>query len=206
MIQEKKILLLDDHSLFLKGMEHLLGEVLPGCSIYTYKSMAELMADQKNMASACLLISDIELPGEDVFNLFNHIKETHLNLPVLVISMHKKVAVIRKCKALGIEGYILKDEDELFQKAVSNLLKGDSFYSPRIESFFKDANRTMNKLSPREEDIIKLIAKGYVNKDIAEELFICTETVKSHKKNIKLKLGVDSTPDLILYAKTNFLM
>ncbi len=94
----------------------------------------------------------------------------------------------------------------MLQQAVETTLSGGYFYSPVIESFYKKAEVELSKLSKREEQIIKLIAKGFLNKEIAEKLFISIETVKTHKKNIKLKLGAETTAQLIVYAKSNFLM
>ena len=120
--------------------------------------------------------------------------------------MHKKLAVIRKCKALGVEGYILKDEDEHLHKAIEQLLIGHSFYSPQVEIFYNRATNHYDSLSTREEDILKLIAQGYGNVEIADNFSIAIETVKTHKKNIKLKLGLKDMHDIIQYAKTNYLI
>jgi len=205
-MKQRKILVLDDHSLYLKGMVHLLKEILPECDVISCTSIKELERDKQRFEIIDLLISDIELPGEDIFDLFNFIKKEYPQLPILVISMHKKIAVIRKCKMLGVEGYILKDEDELLAEAISKTINGEIYYSPKVEMFFRKATSTLQKLSLREDTIIKLIAQGFGNKEIAEQLFISVETVKTHKKNIKLKLGLNSTYEFINYAKSNFLL
>ncbi|MCF8231900.1 MAG: response regulator transcription factor [Bacteroidales bacterium] len=200
------IVVLDDHSLFLKGISYLLREIFPEAELKFYRSVRAMLDHKYSFAHFDLFISDIDLPGEDVFSLFEYLKTFHPALPVLVISMHKKIAVIRKCKKLGIEGYILKNEDDLFVKAVKKVLSGEIFYSQNIEHYFRQILANYDTLSEREEDIIKLIAGGYINKDIANMLHISIETVKTHKKNIKMKLGVDNTQQIIDYTKKNYLL
>lgn len=201
-----KIAILDDHTLFLKGMLYLIRDILPQAEILTYETVKDILHDHFIFKDLNLIVSDIDLPGEDVFELFNYSKKHFPELPILVISMHKKLAVIRKCKELQIEGYILKNEDDLFPRAVKSLLEGQEYFSPALEVFYRRAGDNLETLSGREEDIIKLIAKGFNNQEIADELYISTETVKTHKKNIKIKLGVDSTHDIITYTKTNYLL
>jgi DNA-binding NarL/FixJ family response regulator len=206
MKKQLSIAILDDHSLFLKGMFLLLQDILPSAQIFTYQSVKDLDQHRHSLHKLDLFISDIDLPGEDVFEFFHWVREQIPALPVLVVSMHKKLAVLRKCKELGIEGYILKNEDDLFPEAVKVLLNGEKYYSQELEHFYRRASMNLETLSSREESIIKLITKGYNNQEIAQELYISPETVKTHKKNIKLKLGVESTQDIITYTKANYLL
>lgn len=200
------IILLDDHRLFLKGLVLLLEDILSDYKVHTFDSVKNLRSNKELLKHSDLLISDIELPGEDVFELFEQIRNKETRLPILVVSMHKKLAVIKKCKSLNIQGYILKNEDDLFPEAVLKILSGRTYYSPKIESFYKKAESNFDIISTREDEIIKLIAKGLLNQEIAEKLHISPETVKTHKKNIKLKLGVTSTQEIINFAKSNYLM
>lgn len=200
------IAVLDDHTLFLKGMTLLLLELLPEADIRSFQSMQEIMSRKNDFSKYKILISDIDLPGEDSFELFTYIKVHHPSLPILIISMHKKLAVIRKAKELNIEGYILKNEDDQFKKAVVSIMEGRVYYSPDVDCYYRKSNSFSESLSQREEDILKLITNGYLNKDIAETLHIGVETVKTHKKNIKLKLGLDTTQQIIDYTKKNYLV
>ncbi len=200
------VAIIDDHTLFLKGLMHLIKASLPESSIKTYRSLEGLYTEKQVLKYLDLIICDIELPGEDVFSFLGDLRRQYPMLPVLIISMHYKLVVIRNCKLLGIEGYILKDEDELLLPAIECILSGKVFYSPRVEAFDREFDHVMDSLTPREKDVIAYIAKGLSNKDISETLFVSIETVKTHKKNIKLKLGSDSTRDMINFAKSNFLL
>jgi DNA-binding NarL/FixJ family response regulator len=200
------IVIIDDHTLFLKGLMHLIRASVPEAGIRTFRSLAGLYAEKQILKSVDLIICDIELPGEDVFSFFGEVKQLYPHLPVLIISMHHKLVVVRNCKMLGIEGYILKDEDELLLLAIKCILSGKTFYSPRVEAFDKQFDHVLGSLTTREKDVIAFIAQGLSNKEISERIFVSIETVKTHKKNIKLKLGTDSARDMVNFARSNFLM
>jgi len=204
-MKPKRIIILDDHTLFLKGMSLILKENNSDYEIFPYYSIAKLKSDNLNFKNFSLLISDIELPNEDSFALFKTLKKKHKKLPILVVSMHKKNAIISKCKKIGIDGYILKDEDDQLANAVEIIIEGGKYYSDTIIKFCKETENTFIKISNREEEIIKLIAQGFNNNEISDKLFISIETIKTHKKNIRIKLEVETTAEIIDYAKKNFL-
>ena len=200
------IVIIDDHSLFLKGLEGLIQEEFPKSTIHCFESIDDCCKVFQNFDLIQLLISDIELPNENVFEFFKCVKKSHKNLPILVITMHKKLSVIRKCKRLNINGYLLKDDDDLLHEALKEILLGKTYYSSRIEKLYRLYAKQLNTLSPREEDVSKMIGLGLSNKEIADKLFISIETVKTHKRNIKRKLGLSEHSDLIRYANEHFLI
>ena len=202
----KKVIIIDDHTLFLKGMTLILKDCCADCEVYSYQSISRLKNDKLKFDEFDLLISDIELPEEDTFELFASLKSDFPELPILVVSMHKKNAILRKCKALNIEGYLLKDEDEQLTNAVETIINGGEYYSKAIIDFCNKTKNTFIKLSAREDEIILLIAGGYNNQQIAARLFISVETIKTHKKNIRLKLDVVDNHGIIDYAKKTFLI
>ena len=202
----KKVIILDDHTLFLKGMALILKECCADCDVYTYQSIKKIKSDNLKFEEFDLLISDIELPGEDVFELFTSLRDYFPGLPILVVSMHKKNAVIKRCKAMNIEGYLLKDEESQFTEAVEAIINGGKYYSKAIVDFCRKTKNSYKRLTVREEEIIKLIVGGYSNQSIADKLSLSIETVKTHKKNIKIKLDVDYTTGIIEYANKNILM
>lgn len=200
-----KILILDDHSLFSKGLGEILKDNFENVDIAIYESISKLTSQNPDYISCDLLISDIELPGEDIFVFLNYVKSNFPNLPILVISMHNKLSVIRKCKEINIEGYILKDDHNLITKVVKELLNGREFYSPKVLKTLDILKIKENVLTPKEEQIIALIASGKSNQEIADELFISYNTIKTHRKNISRKLHISSVADLIKYYYENYL-
>ncbi|MCT4625121.1 MAG: response regulator transcription factor [Schleiferiaceae bacterium] len=201
----KRFLLLDDHSLFLEGLQLLLSKSFKDSSFSVYSSIKELQSSVNDFSQFDVLISDLELPGENVFDLLEKIKK-ETKLPVLIISMHKKYSLISKCEHLNIEGYILKNENYLLEEAVNQVIEGNKFYSEKVNELLNSASSNNVIISEREKEVMLQVVEGSTNQEIADKLFISIETVKTHKKNIKSKLGTHSNHDLIQYAKDNFLV
>ena len=204
-MKTKRVIILDDHSLFLRGMSLILRDCCDDCEVFTYQSIALLKKGKLDYNSFDLIISDIELPRENTFAFLESLRNKVQSLPILVVSMHKKNSVIRKCKEIGVKGYLLKDEDEQLQKAIETIINGGEYYSEAIQDFCKKTKSTFIKISKREEQIIKLIARGLNNNEIAKQLYLSVETVKTHKKNIKLKISVNNTAEIIKYATKTYL-
>ncbi|PLX04726.1 MAG: hypothetical protein C0595_01930 [Marinilabiliales bacterium] len=200
-----KIVILDDHSLFSQGLGEILKDNFERVDIVIYNSIDELTQQNLDYNSCDLLISDIELPGEDIFVFLNYVKSNFPKLPILVISMHNKLSVIRRCKELNIEGYILKDDHNLIIKVVKELTNGGEYYSPKVLKTLNILSIKENVLTPKEEQIITLVANGKSNQEIADELFISYNTIKTHRKNISRKLQVYTVADLIKYYYENYL-
>ena len=198
--------IIDDHTLFLKGLEELISREFEKSNINCFDSIHEFKTRKSNLSEIDLLICDIELPGEDVFDFFYDIRESDPNIPILVISMHKKLSIIKKCKELQIDGYLLKDDDDYLSEAINSILKGQHFYSPRIVKFYSKYSNQLNNISDREEEIILLMVKGFSNLEISKHLSVGLETVKTHKRNIRTKLGMHELSDIIRYAEQNFLV
>lgn len=206
MDKTKRIVVIDDHTLFLKGLYGILSTEFLDADIQCFESINDCKKNNTDFSAIDLFISDIELPGEDIFVFLEQTKTKYPELPVLVLTMHKKLSVIRKCKNLGILGYLLKDDDDLFVQALHEVITGKKFYSPRIEKLYRLYSEQLNSLSPREEEILKMISQGFSNQEMADKLFVSVETVKSHKKNIKLKLGITELSELVQYAQDNYLI
>jgi DNA-binding NarL/FixJ family response regulator len=200
-----QIIILDDHSLFSEGLGNILTPNFKQLNLLKFTRIVDLKSQQIDFSLCDLLISDIELPGEDVFAFLEQIKTDFPNLPILVVSMHNKLSVIKKCKELGVEGYILKDDHELIIDVVNGLLQGCSYYSAKVEQTLNILNKKELILTPKEEQIIALIAAGRSSQEIADELFISYNTIKTHRKNIYRKLDLNTNGELIKYYFENYI-
>jgi DNA-binding NarL/FixJ family response regulator len=198
------IILLDDHSLFINGMKSIISNAYKNVSFRSFNSIGEFKDAKLKLVKFDIFISDLELPNEDIFSFFKEIKSSS-DIPILVISMHQKISLVRKCISIGIDGYILKNDDEYLIIAVQEILQGKKYFSPKIRRLLNDYSLQKKLLSEREEQVIKYICEGQSNSMIAKLLKISIETVKTHKKNIKIKLGVSETHELIDFAKKNIL-
>lgn len=197
-----KIIIIDDHRLFVSGLKELLMHTLD-CEIITYTNAQEFLDSNEQ---SDIIITDIEMPNMNGMELIEMLKKKSYCPPILVISMHKKYAVVNKCLSLGVEGYILKeDADTELTKAVLMVLSNENYYSEKVIEVKNAQPEVVNKMTPREAQILKLIAGEMNNQEIADQLFISLDTVKTHRKNLKKKLNVATTQGLVKYAFENIL-
>ena len=178
---------------------------LEGSIVESYSSIESLRARKNGLSSIDILISDLELVDEDIFEFFKEVRAFHKNIPILVVSMHNKLPVIKKCLEFKVEGYILKDDTIDIVNIVNRILNGGTFYSNKVEDTLKIDSNTVFKITPREEEIIMLISKGESKSEILEKLFISSNTYKTHKKNIFRKLDINSVNELIKYYYDNYI-
>ncbi len=200
-----KILLLEDHQLFATGLCKLLLDHFPTINIVTLHSVNDVVATAPWLASFDMMISDIEIPNEDVLELLESITDCAEQLPILVLSMHNKLPVIIRCQKLGVRGYMLKDDNEIV-KAIELISSGGQYYSPKIsETLSIVDDPTSMLLSPREEEIMKCVAQGKNNAEMAEILYISPSTVATHRKNINRKLQLTSPSEVTRYYYENYI-
>jgi len=200
-----RILILDDHILFAKGISNLLQDKFDKLEVCMFSSIHLLKESSADFSKFDMMISDIELPNENIFDLLAEIKTSHPNLPVLIVSMHNKLSVIKKCKELGVEGYILKDDQNPVSEVVDLILKGKEVYSDKVKETLEILNKKENILTPKEEQIVTLVVQGNSNSEILEKLFVSPNTLKTHKKNIFRKLDINSTAELVKYYYNNYI-
>jgi DNA-binding NarL/FixJ family response regulator len=201
-----QIAILEDHELFSKGLSYMISSEIPNSNVEIYNSIQQISNENIDFSALDLLISDIELPGEDVFKLFEKLKTKHSNLPILVISMHDKYSVIKKCRDIGVNGYLLKDDELSLKIVLDKLINEGQFYSDRVmQTLEKMENDIKSLLSPREELILEKIADGKSVGEIADDVCLSSLTVKTHIRNIKVKLGFKKVNDLVIFYNKNYI-
>lgn len=204
-----KTLLVDDHAILLDGVRALL-EKEEDVSIVATASSAEQALDLLKQHQPDLLITDFNLPGMDGLSLIRRVKKIFPEIKIIVLSMHDETHLVKEILKEGVNGYILKkDSHKELSEALQQIRNGKVFLSDEINKMlirglnFPDDNKL---LSEREREILKLIAKEYSNRQIAEELFISERTVETHRKNIFRKTGTSSLVGLIKFAYANNLI
>ncbi len=204
-----RVLLADDHTILRDGIRALLddqadieviGEAEDGLS--TVKMVAKLKPD--------LVIMDIAMPLLNGLEATRQIQRDYPQVKVLILTMHENEEYIRQVLAAGALGYVLKDaaaHDLL--GAIRAVHRGEAVLSPAITRLvIEDYLRwgdirpadTSNGLTPREREILQLIAEGYTNKKIAEILSLSVKTIQSHRSNLMSKLDLHDRGELIKYA------
>ncbi len=204
-----RVLLADDHTILRDGIRALLvdqadieviGEAEDGLS--TVKMVGKLKPD--------VVIMDIAMPLLNGLEATRQIQRDHPQVKVLILTMHDNEEYIRQVLAAGALGYVLKDaaaHDLL--GAIRAVHRGEAVLSPAITRLvIEDYLRwgdirpadTSNGLTPREREILQLIAEGYTNKEIAEILSLSVKTIQSHRGNLMSKLDLHDRGELIKYA------
>ena len=211
MERRRTILIVDDHPLFREGLKSVISrdkkyEVIgeAGRGREGYKLVEKLKPD--------IVLIDISLPDMNGIDLVSKIKKTYPEIRIMIVSMHSKIDYIAESFKAGAIGYLVKES------AAMTLLKGldaisqneyflDSSVSKEVikrlvetDSIKKINDPLYNSLTPREQEVLRLLAEGYSNKEIAEMLCISPKTVENHRTNIMKKLNLHSFIDLVKYA------
>lgn len=200
-----RVLLADDHALFRAGLRSLL-RALPA-----YEIVAEA-ADGETALRLCreqrpnIAILDIGLPGLTGLEVAQRLREEGLDTRVLILSAHSDEEYVRQALRLEVAGYVCKDSttDEL-EVALKAVERGSTFLSPTVSrQVVRDYVRRIDEsgadLTPRQRDVVRLIAEGLSTKEIAFRLGLSVKTVETHRGQIMERLGVDSVAGVTRYA------
>lgn len=209
----KTIILVDDHRLILEGLEKMLSGLEQNVQLYTATSAKEVL-DHPKLIDADLVISDIEMDGMNGIELLKELKENYPQKKVLMLSMHNNSGLVKEIINLLADGYLLKSADEKeIRFAVEQILNGKKFFSHDLTLGLADNEivpevslKPLDDLTPREIEILKLIASGLTNKEIAEKLFIAIKTVDTHRTNLMQKLDLHNAAGLTRFAIRNQLI
>jgi DNA-binding NarL/FixJ family response regulator len=204
-----RLLLVDDHAILLDGIKNLLDKeedvTVVGTADNAHKAIEFLKANDVD-----IVITDFHMPGMDGLSLVHTIKRMKPEVKTIVLSMHDESHLVKEILRAGINGYVLKkDTHRELLKAIRQVDAGNVYLSSDINKILITNLQNPDEgklLTDREREIVKLIAKEYSNKDIAEALFISERTVETHRKNIFKKTGTNSLVGLIKFAYANNLI
>lgn len=208
------ILIADDHRLITDGISKILGEEKIIGKIHTANDGSEAV----NIALAedidCVIM-DINMPVMNGLEAVKRIKQEKPYVKIIAVSMHSDASVVNKMLKAGADGYINKDtgKTELLT-ALGKVMRGEKYISPEISNnlfvHLNDRNVQSTEgekpLTPREIEIIRYIADGHTNQEIAQKLFLSVVTVDTHRKNILAKLQLKNSAALVKYAAEHKLL
>jgi DNA-binding NarL/FixJ family response regulator len=210
MDKKVRIVLAEDHTILREGLRALLsadpkfkivGEAADGRQ--AVRSVEKLGPD--------LVMMDLSMPRMTGMDAIREIKKRYPETKIIALTVHKTEEYLRTTLQAGADAYVLKDatHDELLM-AIENALKGKTYLSPGvsekvIEGYLEGKksrlpSSTLGLLSPREREVLKLIAEGYKNKEIAADLCISLKTVEKHRANLMKKLDLHNAAALTAYA------
>ena len=158
-----------------------------------------------------VLVMDIGMPNLNGIEAAAQITHSHPEIAVVMLSMHSDESYVLRALKSGAKGYLLKDSAEAdLLRAVHAVAEGKSFFSPAVSKVLLDdyvrklkrsgADDPYDLLTPREREVLQLVAEGKSNKDVAQLLNLSVYTVETHRSNIMEKLNLRGVPELILYA------
>ncbi|EFF75507.1 response regulator [Achromobacter piechaudii] len=207
-----RLLLVDDHPLVRDGLRlrletvprlHVVGEA--GNAAAALAFLAASLANAPDGATLPhLVLMDLNMPGGGGLELTAQLHERYPQIAVLVLTMHNNPEYMVQAVKAGARGYLLKDEPaEEIVTAISAVMEGRSYFSASVALRLSQASAPATLLTQRERDVLRHIASGQANKQIAHALGLSVRTVETHRLNIKRKLGIDGQAELIKYAVEN---
>jgi DNA-binding NarL/FixJ family response regulator len=201
-----KVLLVDDHTILRQGIHALLARE-PDIDVVGEASDGLEALDQVSRLEPHVVIMDLVMPHMNGLEATRQIRERHPHVRILVLSMYDDDEYVREIIQAGAAGYVLKRvATEDLVKAIHEVYKGSSFLYPPIAAKLIDYVRSVQgsddveSLTPREREVLKLIAEGNTNQGIATILGLSRKTVESHRANIMRKLELHDVTDLVKYA------
>jgi len=202
--------LADDHKLMRSGLRVLL-EQQPDLTVMGEASdgreAVALVASQR----PDVLVMDIGMPSLNGIEAAAQITQSNPEAAIVMLSMHSDESYVLRALKAGAKGYLLKDSAEAdLIRAVRAVAEGKSFFSPAVSKVLLDdyvrklkrsgTEDPYDLLTPREREVLQLVAEGKSNKEVAQLLNLSVYTVETHRSNIMEKLNLHGVPELILYA------
>jgi DNA-binding NarL/FixJ family response regulator len=207
-----RILVADDHSVVRRGLRALL-ETQQEWSICGEAATGSEAILKAKRLKPDVIVMDISMPEVNGLEATRQIHEEMPDTPVLILSMHDSDQLVRDVLAAGARGYVLKsDLDRNLFSAIRALREGKTFFSAKVSEIVLDGFLKTHaarpggttppspELTPRQKEIVRLLAEGKINKEVADALGIATKTVEAHRAQIMHKLGLRSFSDLVRYA------
>ncbi|WP_074723215.1 response regulator [Flavobacterium frigoris] len=218
MIDKIRIHLADDHQVLIDGMRTLLNTV-SNFEVIGFSLDGSTLYDEVTNNQANILILDISMPKKDGIEVIKEFAKKGYPCKVIILSSYDDLKIIKEVMKLGASGYLTKQcAGENIVEAIQAVANGEEYFCKSVrEKIFNSATKDNSKLNKenatidsiltgREVEIITLIALEHSGKEISEKLFISTNTVETHRKNIMKKLKAKNTISLVKFAIKNKLI
>lgn len=203
-MRKVKVVIIDDHVMVREGIKQLLeidGDIQVVGEAGDGEEGIELLQNLK----PDVVLLDINMPKLNGLEVLQELKNMGLDYKVIILTIHNEVEYLIKTMDIGANGYILKDSElAVLKKAIFTIDEGNSYIQPSLMPMLKvkidQIQKTKEELTKREIEVLKLIARGMYNKEIADELVISEKTVKNHITNIFRKIDVTDRTQAAIFA------
>ena len=209
-----RVMIADDHSMVREGIKQLL-ELEGDITVVAEASNGKECIEQLDEEQTDVLLLDINMPNMNGLQVLQCLRENNRKVKVLILTIHNEVEYLVKAVEIGVDGYVLKDSNSsVLKKAINTVYNGESFIEPELAPLLKmklEEKSTAGKgvidsLTKREIEVLKLLAEGLFNKEIAFTLAISEKTVKNHVSNIFKKINVSDRTQAAVFAIRNNLI
>jgi two-component system, NarL family, nitrate/nitrite response regulator NarL len=204
---EIRVVIADDHKMMLDGLRHILSKekdmVLVGEALNGNEVMSILSHNKVDV-----IVLDIGMPEMDGYDTVLNVKKRYPDTKLIILSFYKDEKHIGKLLKAGVSGYIIKDRgSEELVKAIRSVIEGKEYFDAEVMQVSLKAFQNKNagpekviKFSPREIDVLNLLAEGLTSKEMGKRLHISESTVETYRKNLLEKLGLANSKLLLKYA------
>ena len=208
------VMIADDHLMVREGIKQIL-ELDGDIKVVAEAGNGKECIDQLDENRTDVLLLDINMPNMNGLQVLQYLREKKADVKVLILTIHNEVEYLVRAVEVGVDGYVLKDSDSsVLKKAILAVYRGDSFIqlelTPMLKKRLEDKNVSSKKyddvLTRMEIEVLKLLAEGLFNKEIAYTLNISEKTVKNHVSNIFKKINVSDRTQAAVYAIKNNLV
>jgi len=204
-----RIILADDHVIFRQGMKRLIDEETGLEVVGEANNGTELLKKIKELKPNMVLL-DISMPNSSGIEIAYKIKKQYSDVKILILTMHKNKEYLYHAMSAGAHGYLLKEDSDIELFSAIERIRNGGIYVTRILAdeavgelsniFEEDGKVALELLTRREKGVLKLIAEGKFNKEIADILYISIRTVENHRANIIRKTKLNKPAELVRYA------
>lgn len=198
------LVLVDDHAVVRAALKVLL-EAEPDLEVVAEAGTADDAIRYVGAHRPDVLILDLNMPGRPSLEAIPDIQQASPDTRIVILTMRNEPAFARQALRAGVTGYVLKEAaDSELVLAVRRAAEGETYLQPSLYQHLADKERAEGRrgrtLSDREVEVMRLIALGHTNSEVADQLFLSVRTVESHRANIQRKLELGSRAELVRYA------
>lgn len=208
-MQPYQVVIADDHTLFRQGIRRILEDAETLQVVGEAADGLELLKLLKTVTPHVIIL-DISMPNMRGIEAIHEVKALWPKIKIIVLTMHSGKEFLHAALTAGAEGYLLKHDTETdLTVALEKVLRGEPFISPMLHQhlaeslidIYRGAPATPDEaLTSRQRQVLKLLAEGKTNKEVAALLFISEKTVEHHRSNIMKRLNLKNISELVRYA------